>query len=106
MCVHQKKTLTFADKTSNMYWLHKVEYRHLLQNALPTIYKESNKVAERRINCEGIKYAKDSNVIDKIKRKLIRIITSYYRKKFQTNKTRIYRKFSMYFIHIIINQND
>ena len=27
-------------------------------------------------------------------------------KKFQTNKIRIYRKFSMYIIHIDINQND
>ena len=36
-------------------------------------------------------------IVYKIKRKPIRIITSYCRKKFQTNKTRIYRKFSMYF---------
>ena len=34
-------------------------------------------------------------MVCKIKRKPIRIITSYCRKKFQTNKTRIYRKFSM-----------
>ena len=39
-----------------------------------------------------------STFFNKIKRKPIRIITSYCRKKFQANKTRIYRKFSMYFI--------
>ena len=32
-CIHQKKTMTFADKTSNMYRLDKQEYHHL-QNAV------------------------------------------------------------------------
>ena len=32
-----KKTLTFADKTSNMYRLDKEEYRHLLQNGVVVI---------------------------------------------------------------------
>ena len=50
-----KKTLTFADKTSNMYRLEKEEYRHLLQNAVTTTYKKSDKETERRINLEGIK---------------------------------------------------
>ena len=62
-----KKTLTFADKTSNMYRLEKEEYRHLLQNAVTTTYKKSNKETERRINCEGIKYAKEANILDKVK---------------------------------------
>ena len=61
-----KKTLTFADKTSNMYRLEKEEYRHLLQNAVTTTYKKSNKETERRINCEGIKYAKEANILDKV----------------------------------------
>ena len=61
-----KKTLTFADKTSNMYRLDKEEYRHLLQNAVTTTYKKSNKETERRINCEGIKYAKEANILDKV----------------------------------------
>ena len=53
-----KKTLTFADKTSNMYRLEKEEYRHLLQNAVTTTYKKSNKETERRIKCKGIKYTR------------------------------------------------
>ena len=61
-----KKTLTFADKTSNMYQLEKEEYRHLLQNAVTTTYKKSNKETERRINCEGIKYAKEADILDKV----------------------------------------
>ena len=61
----KKKTLTFADKTSNMYRLEK-EYRRLLQNAVTTRYKKSIKKTERRINCEGIKYAKQKNIHDKV----------------------------------------
>ena len=62
-----EKTLTFADKTSNMYRLEKEEYRHLLQNVVTTTYKKFNKETERRINCEGIKYAKEANILDKVK---------------------------------------
>ena len=61
-----KKTLTFADETSNMYWLEKEEYHRLLQNAVTTIYKKSNKETERRINCKGIKYTKEATILDKV----------------------------------------
>ena len=49
-----------------MYRLDKEEYRHLLQNAVTTTYKKSNKETERRINCEGIKYAKEANILDMV----------------------------------------
>ena len=58
--------MTFADKTSNMYRLEKEEYHHLLQNAVTTTYKKCNKETERKINCEGIKYAKEANILDKV----------------------------------------
>ena len=61
-----KKTLTFADKTSNMYRLEKEEYRRLLQNAVTATYKKSNKEIEKGIHCEGIKYTKEANILDKI----------------------------------------
>ena len=61
-----KKTMTFADKTSIMYRLEKEEYHHLLQNAVTTTYKKFNKETERKINCEGIKYAKEANILDKV----------------------------------------
>ena len=72
-----KKTLTFADKTSNMYRLEKEEYRRLLQNAVTTTYKKSNKETERRINCEGIKYATtriSKQILDQINSKLCEIL--------------------------------
>ena len=56
-----KKTLTFADKTSNMYrnicichqiCIEKKEYRPPLQNGVTTTYKKYNKETERRINCD------------------------------------------------------
>ena len=49
-----------------MYRLDKEEYRHLLQNTVTTAYKKFNKKTERRINCEGIKYAKEANILDKV----------------------------------------
>ena len=58
--------MTFADKTSNKYRLEKEEYRRLLQNAVTTTYKKSNKAAERRISCEEIKYTKEANILDKV----------------------------------------
>ena len=61
-----KKTMIFADKTSNMYRLEKEEYHRLLQNAVTTTYKKSNKETERKINCERIKYAKEANILDKV----------------------------------------
>ena len=61
-----KKTLTFADKTSNMYRLKKEEYRRLLQNVVTTTYKKSSKETERRINCKVIVYAKEVNALDKV----------------------------------------
>ena len=45
--------------------LEKEKYRRLLQNAVTTTYKKSNKETERRINCDGIKYAKEANILDK-----------------------------------------
>ena len=61
-----KKTFTFADKTANIYQLEKGKYYHLLQNAVTTTYKKSNKEKARRINCKGIKYAKEANILDTV----------------------------------------
>ena len=61
-----KKTLTPADKTSNMYRLHKNDYQNLLRNAITTSYKKANKNIGTKINKEGIKFAKQANMLDKI----------------------------------------
>ena len=58
--------MTFADKTSNIYRLEKEEYRRLLQNAVTATYEKFDKETERRINCKGIKYTKEANILDKV----------------------------------------
>ena len=61
-----KKTLTPADKTSNMYRLNKNDYQNLLKNAITTTYKKANKNIGTIINEEGIKFAKPADILDKI----------------------------------------
>ena len=59
------KTLTPADKTSNMCRLNKNDYQNLLRNAIKTRYKKVNKSIGRKINKEGIKFAKQADILDK-----------------------------------------
>ena len=61
-----KKKLTAADKTSNMYRLSKDQYSNVLQNAITSKYKKTDKGTATNINKEGIKHAREVNVIDKI----------------------------------------
>ena len=61
-----KKTLTPADKTTNMYRLEKHEYEHLLSNAITKSYKKTNEKTNWEINKTGIKYAKKAGIIDRI----------------------------------------
>ena len=61
-----KKTLTPADKTSNMYRLHENDYQNLWRNAITTSYKKANKSIGTKIIKEGIKFAKQANILDKI----------------------------------------
>ena len=60
-----KKTLTPAGKT-NMYRLPCSDYQNLLRNAITTSYKKANKNIGTKINKEGIKFAKQANILDKI----------------------------------------
>ena len=61
-----KKTLTPADKASNMYRLNKNNYQNLLRNAITTIYKNANNNIGTKINKQGIKFAKQADILDKI----------------------------------------
>ena len=47
------KTLTFADKSSNMYRLTKEEYVKMRRNAKTSTYKEANSNIKKRINIKG-----------------------------------------------------
>ena len=60
------KTLTAADKTSNMYRLSKEEHSALLQNAITSKYKKTDKHTAANINKEEIKHAREANIIDRI----------------------------------------
>ena len=48
-----KKTLTFANKTSNMYRLNKEEHEELLTNALTSNLKKTNNSIKKKINMGG-----------------------------------------------------
>ena len=58
------KTLTPADKTSNMYRLEKEEYKHLLTNVITSTYRKARKDAAIKINRCVIKHAKEAKVLD------------------------------------------
>ena len=45
-----KKTLPFADKTSNMYRLSKEGHEQLLTNAVTSTYKKANNSIKKKIN--------------------------------------------------------
>ena len=60
------KTLTPADKTSNMYRLHKNDYQNFLRKAITPSYEKANKSIGTKIQKEGIKFAKQANRLDKI----------------------------------------
>lgn len=54
-----KTTLTFADKTSNIYKLSKEQHNKLLNNAVTSTYKKMNKNLDRKINKIGKSIVKD-----------------------------------------------
>ena len=61
------KTLTEADKTSNMYCLSKEAYSNLLQNAIASKYKKIDKHTTTNINKAGVIHAREAKIINRIK---------------------------------------
>ena len=61
-----EKTLTPADKTSNMYRLSKVEYKRLRTNAVTSKYKKASEKIKEKVDKCGLKYAKNAGVGDRI----------------------------------------
>ena len=49
-----------------MYRLNKNDYQNILRNAITTTYKKANKNIGTKINKEGIKFAKQADILDKI----------------------------------------
>ena len=61
-----QKTVTPADKTTNMYRLEKAEYQKLLRDSITTTYKKASTKLEQKINAAEKKLAKDKNLLDKM----------------------------------------
>ena len=49
------KTITFADKTTNLYRLTKAEYDHIINNAITSKYKKTSNNIKKQINIDGKK---------------------------------------------------
>ena len=59
-------TLTFADKTSNLYKVPKKQYEKLVNNAITTSYKKISKKAQDQINSQGKNILKNKEVIKRM----------------------------------------
>lgn len=59
-------TLTFADKTSNLYTLPKENYNKLHNNAVTSTYKKVNMNIHHRINSEGKKIMKNQEISNRL----------------------------------------
>ena len=60
------KTLTPADKTSNMYRLSKDEYDQLKKNAVTSKYKKASGKIKEKIEKGSVKFAKKAGIIDRM----------------------------------------
>ena len=60
------KTLTPADKTTNLYRLSKEQYNQLKTNAITTTYKKGSAKLKDKVDKAGAKYARKAGVLDQI----------------------------------------
>ena len=58
-----EKTMTFEDKTDNMYRLSKDQYNTLLNNSITSTNKKSNSNIKKEINISGRNILKDKEVL-------------------------------------------
>ena len=63
---NSKKTMTFADKTSNMYRLTKEEHNKLLRNAVTSKYKKTNTKIKDKINKKGKEILKNKEALHRL----------------------------------------
>ena len=61
-----KKTLTFIDKTSNMYRLSKKEHEQLLTNAVTSTYKKTNNSIKKKINMACKQIFKNNEILNRV----------------------------------------
>ena len=60
------KTLTPADKTSNMYRLSKEEYNQLKKNAVTSKYKKASNKIKEKIDKGSVKFAKKAGILSRM----------------------------------------
>ena len=60
------KTLTPADKTSNMYHLTKEQYNQLKRSAITLTYKKASIKIKEKVDKGGIKFGKDAGIVDRM----------------------------------------
>ena len=58
------KSVTFADKTTNLYQLRKKEYDHMINNAITLKHKKASSSIEKEINVDGKRILKSKVVVD------------------------------------------
>ena len=63
---NSEKTLTPADKTTNMYKLTKDQYAQLKQNAVTTKYKKANNNIKEKVDKTGMQFANKAGVLDRM----------------------------------------
>ena len=63
---NSKKTMTFADKTCNMYRLTKEEHNKLLRNAVTSKYKKTNTKIKDKINKKGKEILKNKEALHRL----------------------------------------
>ena len=61
-----KTTLTFADKSTNLYHVTKEKYNNLLNNAVTSTYKKANINISNKINEQGKKLIEDDFIINRM----------------------------------------
>ena len=59
-------TLTFADKTSNLYKLKKEQYKKMLNDSITITYKKSIDNIHNKINTDGKKLMKDKDILNRM----------------------------------------
>ena len=59
-------TLTFADKTSNLYKLKKEQYLKMLNDSITTTYKKASDNIRNKIKTDGKKLMKDKGVLNRM----------------------------------------
>ena len=64
--ISENNTLTFANKTTNLYKLDKEQYKKLLKDSITTTYKKVNKNIDKQINLEETNIVKGKTISNRI----------------------------------------